>query len=225
MDDPALGAAQHSHALDGLARLNRWSGSHRLLWPWIAASAREANARGRTLEVMDVATGSGDGPVAMAGWAQRSRLGIRWTLCDTSAHALATARRRAIRAGIEVDAAQADVLTGPLPRSADLVTCSLFIHHCERDAAVAAMRHMRDAARVAVGITDLDRTRAGLALAWLGSRALSRSHVVHFDATASVRGAFSRVEAEELAREAGLDGAEVARAFPERWRLWWRRSA
>jgi len=225
MDDPALDAGRHSHALAGLARLNRWSGSHRLLWPRIAASAREANARGQPLEVMDVATGSGDGPVAMAAWARRAQLEIRWTLCDTSAHALATARERARSAGIEVETLQADVLTAALPRPADLVTCSLFIHHCERPQALAAMRHMRDAARLAVAITDLDRTRLGLGLAWLGSRTLSRSPVVHFDATASVRAAFSLEEAADLARDAGLAGARVERAFPERWRLWWRRPA
>ncbi len=225
MDDPALDAKAHDHALAGLARLNAWSGSRRLLWNGIAAHARDARARGGTLTVIDVASGSGDGPIEMAERARREGLPIRWILCDFSAHALGVAAARARDRRLGIETVVADVVARPLPIAGDVVTCSLFIHHCERDAAVAAMRHMRDAARVAVGITDLDRTRAGLALAWLGSRALSRSHVVHFDATASVRGAFSRVEAEELAREAGLDGAEVARAFPERWRLWWRRRA
>ncbi|MEY5060917.1 MAG: hypothetical protein RIS45_838 [Planctomycetota bacterium] len=225
MDDPALDARAHDHALAGLARLNAWSGSRRLLWNGIAAHAREARACGRTLTVIDVACGSGDGPIEMAERARRERLPIRWILCDLSAHALGVATERARGRGLEVETIVADVVARPLQTMGDVVTCSLFIHHCEPDAAVAAMRHMRDAARIGVGITDLDRTRRGLALAWLGSRALSRSPVVHFDATASVRAAFTRSEAAELAQAAGLDGARIEPAFPERWRLWWRRPA
>ena len=223
MDDPALDAAAHDLALAGLARLNRWSRSHRLLWGGIAALAREANAAGRTLRVVDIATGSGDGPIAMAVRASRAGLGIEWTLCDASTHALEVAGRGAAAAGVRVALAQADAVARELPCRGDVVTCSLFLHHCERTEAVAVLRHMAQAAHVAVGITDLDRTRAGLALAWVGSRVLSRSPIVHFDATASVRAAFTRAEALGLAAEAELDGARVTRAFPERWRLWWRR--
>jgi len=223
MDDPAIDAAAHDRALAGLARLNAWSGSRQVLWAGIAAHAREARARGTTLTVVDVASGSADGPIELALRARRERLPLRWTLCDFSAHALRAAAARARHHGIEVETVVADAVAAPLPVAGDIVTCSLFIHHCEPDAAVAAMRHMREAARAAVGITDLDRTRAGLALAWLGSRVLSRSPVVHFDATASVRAAFSRAEAAELARAAGLGGATVEPALPERWRLWWRR--
>lgn len=223
MDDPALGAAEHDRALAGLARLNAWSGSRWLLWREIAAHAREARSRGGRLTVIDVACGSADGPIAMASRAQRDGLPVQWILCDASSHALTVAAARARASGVEVGTVVADLVSAPLPVTGDLVTCSLFIHHCDPEAAVAAMRHMRDAARVAVGITDLDRTRTGLALAWLGSRVLSRSAIVHFDATASVRAAFSRSEAAALAQAAGLHGATVEPALPERWRLWWRR--
>ena len=223
MDDPALPAAEHDLALAGLARLNAWSRSHWLLWAGIRTLAREVNAAGRPLGVIDVAAGSGDGPIAMARRAAREGLRIEWTLCDASAHALSVAAARARTAGIAVATVQADAIAGEIPCRADVVTCSLFIHHCEPGEAVAVLRHMRNAAMRAVGITDLDRTRLGLGLAWLGSRTLSRSPVVHFDATASVRAAFSRDEARALAAGAGMSEARVERAFPERWRLWWRR--
>ena len=64
---------------------------------------------------------------------------------------------------------------------------------------------MASAADVAVGIADLDRSNAGLALAWIGSRVLTRSRVVHFDALASVRAAFTLDEARAMAHEAGLN--------------------
>lgn len=223
MDDPALNAAAHDLALAGLARLNRWSRSHWLLWAGITDLAREANAAGRALRVTDVATGSGDGPIAMAVRAAHAGLRIEWTLCDASTHALEVAARGAAEAGVRVTLVQADAIARELPVRGDVATCSLFIHHCERAQAVAVMRHMAQSAHIAVGITDLDRTRAGLALAWLGSRVLSRSPIVHFDATASVRAAFTRGEVLSIAADAGLHGARVTRAIPERWRLWWRR--
>jgi SAM-dependent methyltransferase len=210
LDADGLDRAERDQALAGLVRLNQWSRSHRLLWSGLAALAREANAAGRTLRVVDVAAGSGDAPVALALRAARAGLRISWTLCDLHADTLEVAKDRAARAGVRVETVAADVVRSPIPCRGDVVTCSL-------------LRHMRDAADTAVGITDLDRTRGGLALAWLGSRVLSRSHIVHFDAVASVRAAFGRDEVAALARTAGLDGARVEAAWPERWRLWWRR--
>lgn len=225
MDDPALPAAEHDHALAGLARLNAWSRSHRLLWSGIARHACEANAAGRVLRVVDVATGSGDAPIALAQRARKLGLRIEWTLVDNSAHALDVASTRARLAGVAVQTVVADIVAKPLPCEGDVVTCSLFVHHCERDGAVSALRHMAIAARIAVGVTDLDRTAEGLALAWLGSRVLSRSPIVHFDAIASVRAAFTLQEARELARDAGLTGASLTTAWPARWILWRSRSA
>ena len=223
MDDPALDAAAHDHALAGLVRLNQWSHSHRLLWPGVAEHARAVNAAGRALRVVDVATGSADAPIAMDAWARRADLRIEWMLCDRSAHALEVAASRARAAGVDATTAEADAVGGALPCEGDVTICSMFLHHCDPDDATRVLAHMAAAAVRAVGVTDLDRTQAGLALAWLGSRALSRSYIVHHDAPASVRAAFARAEVAALARDAGLEGATVRRAWPERWTLWWRR--
>jgi MFS family permease len=79
------------------------------------------------------------------------------------------------------------------------------------------------AAGMAIGVADLDRTRLGLCMAWMGAHALTRSPIVHFDAVASVRAAHARAEIEQMARDAGLHGCAVGRAWPQRWRLWWQR--
>jgi SAM-dependent methyltransferase len=223
MDDPALDAAAHDQALAGLARLNAWSRSHWLLWDGIARHAREVNAAGRALRVIDIATGSGDAPIAMALRARRHGLKIDWTLCDASAHALSVATARATAAGVTVNTIVADAIAAPLPCEGDLVTCSLFLHHCDPDDATRVLAHMAAAAARAVGVTDLDRSRRGLALAWLGSRVLSRSPIVHFDALASVRAAFTRDEITALSGAAGLAEVSVRAAWPARWTLWWRR--
>lgn len=224
MDDPALDAAAHDHALAGLVRLNKCSRSHRLLWSGVAAHARAVNAEGRALRVIDIATGSADAPLAMASWARRAGLRIEWVLCDRSGHALEVASARARTAGVAATTVEADAVGGALPCEGDVVICSLFLHHCDPDDATRVLAHMAAAATRAVGVTDLDRTRRGLALAWVGSRALSRSPIVHFDALASVRAAFTRAEIAEIARGAGLAGALVRPAWPARWTLWWRRA-
>ena len=68
-------------------------------------------------------------------------------------------------------------------------------------------------------VGDLERSRLGLALAWAGTRVLSRSPVVHVDALRSVRAAFTLPEARALAEAAGLPHARVTRHWPCRWRL------
>jgi SAM-dependent methyltransferase len=220
MDDPALPEGEHVAALRGLARLNRAAMAARLAWPSVRRVAAAARAAGRTAGVLDAACGSADAVVAMARRAGASGGGIRWSACDLSALALREAGRAARAAGVELATAQADCVNGPLPGGHDLVLCSLFLHHLDRGDAVRALAAMRAAARSGC-VVDLDRTRRGLALAWAGSRLLSRSRVVHFDATASVRAAWTPAEALGMARDAGIDRPRIRRAWPERWVLTW----
>src|SRR4029078_2243453 len=66
MDDPAIDPGAHRRALAALARINRVTNSAGLLWP---AIGRLAGQLGRTVRVLDVATGFGDvaaGPLARA---------------------------------------------------------------------------------------------------------------------------------------------------------------
>ncbi len=72
MDQPDLDPRLHAQALQGLARLNFWSGSARILWPPLSALARRL--RPRPLRVLDLATGGGDVPVRL--WRRASRAGL-----------------------------------------------------------------------------------------------------------------------------------------------------
>ena len=219
MDDPGIDPLEHAHALAGLKRLNAWAGSDRLTWQAIAHAARGCAGE---LHVMDIACGAADGPMRMAARAAASGLRIRWTLVDAHAGSVDAARAAVAAAGAQAEVVQRDVVADGMPRDADVVTCSLFVHHLDRPDAVRLLASMRQAARRAVAVADLERSRPGLVLAWTASRALSRSPVVWFDAPASVRAAFTAAEAREMASEAGLRGASVRRAWPSRWVLEWR---
>lgn len=221
MDDPALPPVDHDAALRGLSRLNALSRSHRSLWAQVRSLAARA---GGTLHVLDVASGGADLPIRMDAVARRQGVRLRWTLTDRSAHALRHGLARARACGLACEGEQVDVPGQPLPE-ADLVINSLFLHHFDRPDVVRILEAMRRAARLAVGVSDLRRTRLALGLVWLGSRIITRSPVVHHDATASVRAAHQPQEVRELADRAGLQDAVVQVADPVRWRLWWERGA
>jgi 2-polyprenyl-3-methyl-5-hydroxy-6-metoxy-1,4-benzoquinol methylase len=219
MDDPALAPASHAAALAGLARINRISRSVNMIWRPIRALARAQGLR--EVSVLDVATASGDVPVGLYRRAQRDGLALRAAGIDRSPTAIGLARERAHRAGAAADFQVRDALGQPLPEGFDVVTCSLFLHHLAGDDAVRLLRAMAAAARQLVVVSDLARSSAGYAAAWVGTRVLTRSSIVHTDGPLSVRAAFTPAEAAALALRAGLHGAIVRPRYPFRWLLTW----
>ncbi len=214
MDDPGLAPRAHEEALCGLARLNWLGGAVALLWPHIRAEL-DTNG-GEPLRLLDVACGGGDVVRALY---RRARGRLECLGVDISDRALEFARRRSPSA---VQFARLDALREPLPH-ADIVTCSLFLHHLSNRDAVTLMRKMSESARRLVIVSELERCRFSLVGVWLSARLVSRSEVVHGDGALSVRAAFKRQELEGFARAAGLEGACVARRFPLRLLLLWRR--
>ncbi len=226
MDEPGLDEGRHRRALRGLERINWWSGSARILWPSIEALARRAE--GQPIKALDLATGAGDVPLGLWRRARGAGLELEIDACDRSGQAIQYARRRAARAGVPVRFFQADALATDWDDAEkrpayDVVISSLFLHHLESTDALRLLRGMAALTRHLVLINDLARCRAGLTLAALGTRLLTRSEIVHTDGPRSVRSAFTVEEALKLADEAGLPDATVQRRWPYRFLLEWRR--
>lgn len=220
MDDPSIDPREHAGALAGLARLNRLARSESILWPLVRRLGREQRRR---ISVLDVATGSGDVPLALAARARREGIDLALAACDLSQTALDVARDRAARADIPLETWIQNAITDPFDRRFEIVTSSLFLHHLDEDQAIAFLRNVSDAAGLLL-ISDLRRDAAGLALAWASSRLLTRSRVVHVDAVKSVRGAYTPAEVAALAIRAGLSGSTVRCCWPRRMLLSWRRN-
>jgi SAM-dependent methyltransferase len=214
MDQPDLEPGRHVGALRSLARINAISGIDRALWPPLARLAREVAPR--PLRVLDVASGGGD--ISLRLWRRFRRRGLDLNLegCDISPVAVEHARAAAERAGADVRFHVHDALAPPPANDYDAVTCSLFMHHLEEDQAVTLLRNMAAAGRLLL-LDDLRRGPVGWLLAWVGTRLLTRSDVVHTDGPLSVEGAFTVAEARELARRAGWAGVEVRRHWPCRY--------
>ena len=199
MDDQTLDADEHRKALADLARINRWSGSAEVLWPAIRELSRGIS---RPLRILDIATGSGDVPIALWQRAKREGVAIEIAGCDISPVAIATATAAATNAKANIRFFVADVLNEPLPTGFDVITCSLFLHHLDEPDIVTVLHKMRDAAEAMVLINDLARGRINFGLVWIATRLLSRSRVVHYDGPISVRGAMTPAELSQLAIQA-----------------------
>lgn len=227
MDDPALPQAEHHHALDALAVLNAVSltarglacGVIRLADPWPPGDG--------PLRLIDVACGGGDVTLSLAA---RLAAGLRRTPdgkprsfeligLDVSQRAVHRARQLAAGRGIEAVTFEVrDVVHDGCP-PCDIAVSSLFLHHLDDDHAIGVLQAM---ARAAVGgvVSDLVRSRLGLALATLGTTLLSTSRVARIDGPLSVRAARTPAEYAALARRAGM-AATVRRVWPERVLIEW----
>ncbi len=222
IDQPDLAPCRHGQALSGLERINWISGSAGILWPSLRRLA--VKKKGQTLRVLDVATGGGDIPIRLFHRAKKAGLPMEFTGVDVSPTAVAFAVEQARRRGAHVEFYPLNVLLAPLPRDYDVITSSLFLHHLETQSATALLEQMRHAARDMVLINDLVRSRPGFLLAWLGTRVLSRSPIVHADGPQSVEAAFTIAEARQMAAAAGMDGVTVSWRWPFRFLLQWRRT-
>ena len=159
-------------------------------------------------------------------WHTARRAGVELEIagCDRSPSAVAYARRRAEACRADVHFFEWDVLQSGIPGRYDIVASSLFLHHLEEEQAVALLKAMADAAQRLLLINDLVRSNTGYLLAYLGTRVLSASDVVHSDGPRSVEGAFTVRELLDMANQAGLGGARVTRHWPCRMLLEWQRS-
>ena len=215
MDHPDLAPSLHRQALRGLARLNAVSGIARTVAREILGFATEHSRS--SISWLDVACGGGDILVQVAQRLRQSGLDVRCSGCDIHPTAIATSLDRARRHRFDnIDVFQHDILSADLPRSYDIVTSTLFLHHLSDSEATAVLRRMRDAARGMVLIDDLRRTRRGYWLAVIACRALTRSPIVHYDGPVSVRAAFTGAEIERLATAAGWKDRRLRYHWPER---------
>lgn len=160
--------------------------------------------------MLDVATGSGDLPLAVARWARRRGRQVQIVGLDISPEVLAEARRVARREPIDLVVGDARSLPYPA-RSFDLVTCCLALHHFPPAEATRVLAELWRVARRAVVVVDLVRGYPAYVGTVLATRVLTRNRLTRHDGPLSVLRAYTPDELRALAGDAGLENIRLYR--------------
>lgn len=218
MDDPSIAPVAHHDALSSLQKINRLSRTACELLPHILELSRSTGRQ--RLCLLDVACGGADVPIELARLCARHQVTLNLTLVDRSETALAHAAARA--SNVSLTTLCCDAFSDALPE-ADIVTNSLFLHHLDAPDVIRGLAHFASRACHLLLVSDLCRSRRGLAVAWTTCHLLSRSPIVHHDGPASVRAAWTVSELRSFADDAGLPTASITSVWPWRMLLKWRR--
>jgi SAM-dependent methyltransferase len=163
----------------------------------------------KTIEILDLATGSGDHPVALAGSAQKLARRIRITAVDKNPDILAIARENA-RGFANIKFVEQDILALPYPDGEfDIVLCSLALHHLSRRNAILLLQAMHRLSKVGFIVNDLNRSHLGVWTAWLYANVTTRNPMTRHDSCLSVLRGFTPHELNTMAGEAGLRNVTI----------------
>lgn len=190
--------ADREASLADVDRLSAWFGGH-----WVTVREVRRLARGPRVVIADIGGGSGALAAQIIAALTRDGRRARVVVVDRAARPLASA---------DVLVVRADATALPLRDGAvDIVTASLLLHHLAPGAVVRCLGEMRAAARMAVVVNDLLRTRATLVLVWLATRLFARHRFSRHDGPLSVRRAYAASELTALAEKAGVPRLAIRR--------------
>lgn len=216
LDEREVDAEALRRNLRDLRRINGLLGWRAMAVRQVAREVR--SRRLHAFSLLDVASGSGDIPLAVTRWAARAQIAARIVATDVSPDIVAEARHYLAGVpGVVVERQDARSLAYPDQRF-DIVLCTLALHHFAPEDAIAALREM---GRVGRRLLIFDLVRSPLA--YVGALVLTglpgMDAMTRHDGPASVLRAYSAPELRELARRAGLRDARVSVRFPFRLTL------
>jgi ubiquinone/menaquinone biosynthesis C-methylase UbiE len=211
MDLPGTDMGERDHALRDLARFNRLFGGTRVILAHLAPLLSPPRTVPAPIRILDVATGYGDIPRAIAQWARQLGLPVEIEALDHQGGiAELAARASADFPEIRVHAGDALNLSYP-DESFDVVFASQVLHHMEGEDQGRLLSGLYRVARRAALVSDLLRGRWPFVVTWAGVHLFSRSRLIRHDGPLSIRRGFLAEELMAMAREAGWRRARVAR--------------
>jgi SAM-dependent methyltransferase len=212
MDGPDADPVELARSLIFIRRINALLGYSRATIHHLNRLSQDWPAD-RQMNVLDVATGSGDIPRAILRWADRRGFNCRITAIDLHDATLKTAVRES--SGARLKFSRADATQLPFAdASFDFVLTGMFLHHLDAPMAVRVLQEMDRVSAKGVIAADLLRSRR--AYFWISLFTLLANPMVKHDARVSVAGAFSRSELMSLRDQAGLDYLQPRRHFGHR---------
>lgn len=211
LDDPRSMPVDLSDNLRDIRRLNRWLGETAIVLQHLRHLAPASAS------MLDVATGSGDIPLAALRWAASTNRQLEVTGLDTSQEVLAEARANC---GDAISFVQGDARRLPFKaESFDIVTSSLALHHFDPDDAVRVLAEMWRVTRGALLVVDLVRGYPAYWGTWLATRLLARNRITRHDGPLSVLRSYTPSELFDLTRAAGINDPCITTHLPFRQAL------
>ncbi len=203
MDRPGNDPKLLADDLRNLRVINRYFGGLRAIRRSISPLIDRIDRR-KSIEILDLATGSGDYPVFLVKWIKQQGRDVRITAVDKNPFMVEIARKRAVTCP-EITIREMDVLSLSFPdRSFDIVLCSSAIHHFSREDAVYLLAQMNRLSRVGFIVNDLNRSLYGAWIVWLYAHLVTTNPITRHDSYASLLRAFTQNELAAMSREAGI---------------------
>ena len=197
LDDRAADPALVRESLRHLARSNRWFGGVHAVKAGVARIL--GPKRPRQLRLLDVGTGQGDIPFAMARWLGRRGTALATTGIDWHRAAAPLAQANGVMVAV------ADAFQLPFADYGfDLVVLSQFAHHFSAEGIVKLCREAGRTARLGVVIADLRRTAWAPWAFGLASWALGFDRYTRADGITSLHRGFRLDDLAEVIRTAGF---------------------
>ena len=199
MDMPGQDEADLRVDLQNLERLNRTFGGRAA----VEKMFRLLVDKTRKILLVDLAAGYGDQGRNLIARARHRQCDVTVLAVDLQLQTLKIARE-ATPIGHKMYFVQADARQLPFrSRGADVVFCSLALHHFAEQDAVRVLGEMRRVCRLGAACVDLVRGRLAAFCIWLLTTFVMRNEMTRHDARLSVRRAFTHGELHSMAEQAG----------------------
>ena len=203
MDLPGIDDRLLQEDLRNLRLINRFFGGLSATRKHIARLFARVPA-GREIRILDLASGSGDQPIALVRYARSVHRRVHITAVDRNPTMLGVSRE--LTAGFpEIRILEADItkLDGKT-WDADIVLCSLALHHFSIPDAVRLLATMYRLSSVGFIVNDLNRNWIAAWSAWIYTHLTTRNPLTLNDSYASVLRAFTPSELRTMSEKAGL---------------------
>jgi SAM-dependent methyltransferase len=203
LDEDAGTPSEIAASLSDLQHINLWFGGVSTTGFLLRQAMRRTRLNSAT--VLEVASADGYCIREAAKHLRHDRLQLQVTLLDR--------RESHLGSNNGVRTVVGDALHLPFGDSTfDFVSCGLFVHHLDPEAAVRFISEALRVCRHAVLINDLRRSTTHLALVYLGFP-LFRSRLTRHDAPASVRQSYEPDELSDLLKRTPARNVEIANRF------------
>lgn len=204
LDEDGIPFADIKQNLEELDFINRWLGGHK-----ITVDAFKDLLKGKTeISVCEIGCGGGDNLVAIYKYCKQKNIDIILTGIDIKEECIdyAKTRKRLPAAANWITSDYKKIIFKIKP---DIIFSSLFCHHFTEDELIFEISWMKQNAKLGFFINDLHRNFLAYYSIKFLTALFSKSYLVKNDAPLSVARGFSKIELENLCREAGAPKAKV----------------